>query len=169
MPVYVTFQPIVHHLSVHFTSNFSFVAMSSFDTLPPSGKFDEIPNGNGLMISWPSVPDNKDWQTAGIQSDFSHGLRHQTSDNNLWVWLAAALLSSFGEIIAEKVGDNGEPWEVPQNNTSWMKTSVGQHSAHTLTQIKWAIGVFRSMILTLIWECSGRPVCVISLYEFEFL
>ena len=80
--------------------------------------------------------------------------------------VAAALLPDFETTTgAGAVGEDGGPGEVDPNDTGrWAKMddeaidglAKNRHSAHTATQTKWAVGVFRGKILTLILECLGR-------------
>ena len=82
--------------------------------------------------------------------------------------LAAALQPDFETTAgAGAVGENRGPGVVDPNDTGqWVKMddkaidglAKNRHFAHTGTQTKWAVGVFRGniTILTLIWECLGH-------------
>ena len=93
--------------------------------------------------------------------------------------VAAALLPDFETTAgAGAVGEDGGPGEVDPNDTGrWAKMDdeaidgldKNRHSPHTATQTKWAVGVFRGKILTLILEWFGWRAKPVSLYEARFL
>ena len=79
--------------------------------------------------------------------------------------VAAALLPDFETTAgAGAVGEDEGPGIDPNDTGRWAKMdnevidglAKNLHSTHTATQTKWAAGVFRGKILTLIWECLGR-------------